>query len=263
MYYKFLLIVLVFSACSKEKFSTVEIYGHGGNGIEIQNSIYHDNSKESIELALSKEGVAGVEIDVRLSADGELWLYHDDELSSETNGSGCVEQMTSDELKDIQYSTAQKEKLVKLADLDFGNYGSKAFLIDARHYKGCDFSSIDYAQFVQALTALRIAHPNIQFIVLSRITEWIEEFKANGFEVYYEIFSLSDYDEIIDQDYEIEGVIVKNSLISKEEVHKIQNDSRKVIIFEMRSPKTIRKAMKKKPDGILSDDLNAAIIEKY
>ena len=263
MYYKLLLIVLVFSACSKEKFSTVEIYGHGGNGIEIQNSIYHDNSKESIELALSKEGVAGIEIDVRLSVDGELWLYHDDDLSSETDGSGCVEEISSNELKDVKYSTSHKEKLVKLADLDFGNYGSKTFLIDARHYKGCDFSPIDYSQFVEALTALRIAHPNIQFIVLSRITNWIEEFRANGFEVYYEIFSLSDYDEIIGQDYEIEGVIVKNSLITKEEVQKIQNDSRKVIIFEMRSPKSIRKSLKKTPDGILSDDLNAAIIEKY
>jgi len=263
MYFKLLVIFFILSSCSKEKFSSVELYGHGGNGVQIQNSVYHDNSKESIELALSKEGIAGVEIDVRLSADGELWLYHDDNLSSETNKTGCVEQMSSSELNNVYYSTVQKEKLVKLSDLNFKSYGSKVFFIDARHYKGCDFSAINYSQFIQALKAIQLNYPNIHFCVISRITAWIEEFRANGFEVYYEIFSLSDYDYMIAQNIYFEGVFVKNSLISEEEVSKIKQDDRKVIIFEIRSPKNIRKAMKKGPNGIQVDDLNAAIIEKY
>lgn len=51
-----------------------EIVGHGGAG-----DFYPGNSRESIELAL-KIGVDRIEIDVQLSADGDLVLVHDERL---------------------------------------------------------------------------------------------------------------------------------------------------------------------------------------
>ena len=37
---------------------------------------------------------------------------------------------------------------------------------------------------------------------------------------------------------------------------------KRVYIFEMRSPKGIKSALKKYPTGIISDDLRAAIIQR-
>jgi len=45
-------------------------------------------------------------------------------------------------------------------------------------------------------------------------------------------------------------------------VTKIRQAGKKIYIFEVRSPKGIRSALKKIPDGILTDDIRAAILEK-
>lgn len=52
----------------------IEVVGHGGAG-----DFYPGNSRESIEQAL-KIGVDRIEIDVQLSADGDLVLVHDERL---------------------------------------------------------------------------------------------------------------------------------------------------------------------------------------
>ncbi len=60
----------------------------------------------------------------------------------------------------------------------------------------------------------------------------------------------------------VSGLMAKNSKISKEEVGQLKAQGKKIIIFEVRSPKSIRKALKKRPDYLVTDDLRATIIEK-
>jgi hypothetical protein len=43
----------------------------------------------------------------------------------------------------------------------------------------------------------------------------------------------------------------------------LQAAGKKVIIFEVRSPKGIKSALKKHPNYLVTDDLRATIIEKY
>jgi glycerophosphoryl diester phosphodiesterase len=60
-------------SCNKqESYPEVEIYGHAGMGMDIGLSVYHDNSIESIALALSLPTIDGVEVDVRMSASSSL-----------------------------------------------------------------------------------------------------------------------------------------------------------------------------------------------
>jgi hypothetical protein len=59
----------------------------------------------------------------------------------------------------------------------------------------------------------------------------------------------------------VQGIVVRNSAMSKEEVQSIKNSGKKVVLYDMRSAVGIRKALKKNPDSIMTDDLREAIIE--
>ena len=95
----------------------MKLLGHAGMGLSIENSFYHDNSLESIELALSINGCDGLEVDVQMSLDNSLWLYHDPNLETQTNLNGCISCKTDKELENGRYKTLHKEKLIKLMKL--------------------------------------------------------------------------------------------------------------------------------------------------
>jgi glycerophosphoryl diester phosphodiesterase len=59
-----------------------------------------ENSLAAFEAAC-KAGY-GVELDVRLSADGEVMVFHDDTLERMTASSGMVEEQTADELRALR-----------------------------------------------------------------------------------------------------------------------------------------------------------------
>lgn len=253
------IVILLLLACRKEKFASVLIFGHAGNGLNMQNSVYHDNSKEAIDFALSMEGVNGVELDVQLTKDGKLWLFHDHTLNKETNFNGCISDYTSMELESCHYKTSKKEKVIALYELDFHSYSNMTFILDVRHFKGCDLQLIDTVVVLHELLELKQSYPNIKFLISTNYSNWLNSLEAIGFEVFYEIENMSDFEN----SNFAHNFIVKNENFTKDEVNSIQEGSKKLLIFEVRSPKFIRKALKKQPFGLITDDLKATIIEKY
>ena len=113
-------ILMIFYSCNKKKdYHDVKLIGHAGMGISIQNSFYHDNSMESIDLALSMNGCDGVEVDVQISLDTNIWLYHDPYLQSETNLSGSISLKYDHELNHARYKSVHHEKVIQLKELDY------------------------------------------------------------------------------------------------------------------------------------------------
>ena len=259
----FVLLILVIGCSKKKGYEQIAIIGHAATGLEIVNSVYHDNSKEAVEFALSIDGCDGVEIDIQLSQDGNLWLYHDEQLQSQTNASGCIFEKQTDQLNEVNYSTVAKEKLVSLDELDFSRFQGKELFLDFRHYSFCSESFVSVNQVLAKLMALQINNPeNFKLNCILSNENWITPFLNAGFSVCFSIFSMSEYQHI-QENYTITSYIVKNDDFSKEQVETIKRVGKKVYIFEMRSPKGIRKALNKMPDGVLTDDIRATLIEKY
>lgn len=261
----YLLVLLLLFGCSKEKgFEQIKVIGHAATGLEISNSVYHDNSREAVEFALSIEGCDGVEIDVQLSQDGKLWLYHDEQLQTQTNGEGCINDQFSTNLSSLHYTTISNEKLTALEDLNFSIFKEKELLLDLRHYNTCSATFVSVSNVIAQLNSLNLKDPdNFKVSCIISNSQWIQPFFTEGFAVYYSIFSLDDFYKYNSLYPEIEGYIVKNADFTKEEIRTIKNSGKKVYIFEMRSPKGIRKALKKLPDGVVTDDIRATLIEKY
>lgn len=82
----------------------VIVLGHGGSGFVTLNNHLPPNSEASIRRAIEIQGADGIEVDVQLTADNRIVLYHDDLLESSTSESGYVSKLSLDELIKIKYS---------------------------------------------------------------------------------------------------------------------------------------------------------------
>ena len=60
-----------------------------------------ENTLEAFRLAM-EQGAEGIELDVHLSADGELVVIHDEELERTTNGQGLVKDHTLAQLQALR-----------------------------------------------------------------------------------------------------------------------------------------------------------------
>ena len=260
----FILALLVLSCSDKKDFESIAVYGHAGMGLRIENSVYHSNSKESIELALSISGCDGVEVDVQLSLDGELWLYHDKTLDQESSGTGCVNDQTSATLSGIYFSTLKKEKLVRLADLNIDVFKGKTLFLDIRHQNACQGFFVSPQTIIDQIQNSPIGQSiDVNLYCVLANPNWIETFANSGLKVIYSTDGAKFTSQLFTTYSGLDGVMVKNASIEADLVQEIRQLGKKVFIFEMRSPKGIRKALRKKPDGVITDDIRTTLIEKY
>ncbi len=254
--FRLLILFFVVNSCTKkEDFSKIKILGHAGNGLNISNSMYHDNSLNSIHLAVSHAGCDGVEIDVQLSKNGTAWLFHDTNLKKEANLDACVNSTSDTELEQLSYNHFNDEKLLKLNDLSLS---TKTLFLDLRHYNYCSETVVDLNAFILELSLFREQNLTCEIYVCTNFIDWIIPLQNEGFKVCFAPNSKSEYDE-----KNANAFLFKNAEISKSEVEAFQNAGKEVFIFELRSPKGIRSALRKHPNCIISDDIKAAIIEKY
>jgi glycerophosphoryl diester phosphodiesterase len=265
MRFSYILIVLLLFSCGKEKdYNQIEVFGHAATGLNMQNSPFHSNSLEGVKYALSIEGCDGIEVDIQASYDGTLWLFHDAELKDETNGEGCISQKTDQELEKLHYSSFGKEQLIRLGDIDTLLLKNKTLFLDLRNYDFCTQSTLNVHDIIAQLNQLNFQHASsfkVNCILSNK--SWITPFILAGYTTYYPVYEPGEYIGLINSYPLLAGFIAKNQEITNEEVLGIHATNKKVYIFEIRSPKGIRSAFKKKPDGLITDDIKATLIEKY
>ncbi|ASS48988.1 MAG: hypothetical protein A3D31_05360 [Candidatus Fluviicola riflensis] len=263
MRYNILFIVLlsVLSCKKKQQFEDVKLIGHAGSGLDSGTSPYHDNSQEAIDYAVNMEGIDGVEIDLQCSASGSIWLFHNTMLNNATKGEGCVNSVTDDYLNGLAYSGLGNESLLKLADLDFP-FTTRTCFLDVRHYNSCTGQILDQQTVINAIDAAITPFSMAEVSVITNNPNWVHAFYLKGWNVYFEIGTANSYLNS-GQLSETVGLCIRNSEIDRSEVESVQQAGKEVIIFEVRSPKGIRSGLKKHPDYLITDNLKAAIIEKY
>jgi len=263
MRYKFIFIValLAFSCKKKEQFNDVKLIGHAAAGLDSETSPYHDNSQDAIDYAIQLEGIDGVEIDIQCSASGSMWLFHDETLNDDTKGEGCVNSVDDDYLKTLFYNGLENEGLLKLADLDFP-FATKTCFLDVRHYNSCTGQFLNQQTVINAIDSALLPFSLTEVSVITNNPGWVHAFYLKGWKVYFDIASSTGY---LNSGTlaETTGLCIRSSDIDRSEVEQVKQSGKEVIIFEVRSPKGIRSALKKHPDYLLVDNLKAAIIEKY
>ena len=249
-------VVLVLWGCSKVNNSTTKIFGHAATGLQNPNAIYHDNSLDAIRYASSLTGCSGVEVDVRMDAQGKLWLFHDDLLDEETNLSGSVEEMTTDELMSGHYRTLKKEPLLKL------DAATTAELSQGNTFLDLKIPGISKAQEIKsALLALDFDTTKFALIVSS--LSYVDVFKYD-FQVFLSINDVTELtSELIANEPRIRGICIRSTQITREEINFLKSINKEVICYEVRSPKGIKMALTKNPTYLLTDDLKLTLGLRY
>ena len=251
----YILVLLLLSCSKKEDFSEVQVIGHAGMGLEMPNSIFHDNSLEAIDLALTIPGSNGVEIDVQMDLNGRLWLFHDELLNEESNGTNCIPSNTSEYLKTIRYSSSKQEELIQLSQIPFNQFQNKRFFLDLKTLNKCSGNTVSIEDFKAALTAIDL--PENCSIILSD-PSWIPFF-IDDFTIYFASDDFQNAKTILTQEAMVKGLVIRNAAVNIAQTQEIIEQNKEIYLFEIRSPKGVKSALQKRPSGIISDDLRAAI----
>lgn len=69
--------------------------------------MYPENTLTAFEKAMNVPGIAGIELDIQLSKDGELVVIHDEKVDRTTDGYGFVRDYTLKELKNFHIHTGE------------------------------------------------------------------------------------------------------------------------------------------------------------
>jgi glycerophosphoryl diester phosphodiesterase len=258
----FLFVALVLFSCKKgNKDSSSLVIGHGGMGVQFSGSIFHDNSKEAFDLALSLNGCDGIEIDVRLSKDGDLWAYHDNDLKQETDLDGCIEESTFEQLNGTKYKGFGGEKLIRLIDLKLTT-NNKIILLDIHADNACSGGVSNMQSYIAALNNLpsELKDPSRVRMIVSN-QDWIPHFLNEGYSVLFNSPVTEEIDAIFNSFPATSGAVIQNDKIEKPQVDNYLQAGKSVYIFAVRSPKALKEVSVKNPTGVMSDDVQGAILQ--
>lgn len=274
--YIFLLIILIMS-CKKVDVDRIYnlngdfiyVIGHGGVGFQSVYSQLPENSLSSITKAIEVYNADGVEVDVQLSKDLQLVLYHDDRLETSTNRIGFVYEYNLIELTEIKYNRdiyanlfidehivslevilqkLSKHKVKPQLHLDL-----RSWLYDNSLYTPTEFFSVYSATIVELvkkynylentyiasgdvelLKQLSHLEPNLKLMLETRdITTTVKIVKDNN---WY-------------------GIISNDEGVTKNEVDFAHSKGIRVALFGIRTQPNQVRAVNKNPDYILTDNI--------
>ena len=158
--------------------------GHrGARGYEAENTLA--SFQKAIDLK-----VDGIELDVHLSADGELMVIHDETVDRTTNGKGLVNSFTKTELQN--FSIEANNKIPTL---------SAVFdLVDRRCFINIELKSFETAAKVVTLIEKYIREKNwkyTDFIVSSFNWDALEEVNFVNPEISIAVLTETDLDKAL------------------------------------------------------------------
>jgi len=145
-----------------------------------------DNTAEAIELAIERLGCAGVELDVQLSTDGSLWLFHDELLERETTGKGSVNDHGDAYLSGLKYNSLHREKLVCISKSNI-NFKSKRVFFDLKHYNAAANKVVDRDKLLKAIQDFQLTHKTLDLCLITNNHAWVPYLMELNLPVYAEI----------------------------------------------------------------------------
>ncbi len=250
---------LLISACSsKADFQSVSLMGHGGNGIDRTSSIYHDNTLESIELALGTPNCDGVELDVQYSVDGTAWLFHDLESVLLEDYDYSLNNATDEQLSTIRYPGLTKTHLMKLDQLPLESVMNRTVILDIKNFNASTNQAVPASISWNAIKDMILINPQTNWIVETNSRDLLDSLITNNVRAILHVKSVGEANEALLEDPELYGFVINNSDVTQSDVSEIQANGSEVYIFEVRSAQGNRSAMRKLPNGIITDDLVSA-----
>lgn len=256
--------ILFSIACKKEKFDIVNLngnkiigLGHGGMG---PSSSYPMDSYESLAECLSM-GADGTEFDVQMTRDSILVLYHDPDLSSNTNLKGYINSLDWSEVKAARYNQTLYLNYSILSLDDFfshiKNPDQYKFTFDCKlHTENTNINAF-YVSYINAVTRMihqyqlennvYIESQNQDFLTLFKKKE-----PSSKLFIYPSSFE-SGMD--IATSAGLFGITISTRDVTKEQIKLAHDHNLWIAIWNTHTEEDNKEAIRKNPDFIQTDKL--------
>lgn len=275
MKYIFCLIIAL-TGCSEVDVSSiknlnngkVDVIGHGGSGFQSLVNPTPSNSLESVKKAIDGYNADGMEIDIQLTADNIPVLFHDDMLEISTNCTGCANQMQFSVITDCQYrnhyssAALNPQNIVSLEEVisyfSGRQYPPDLYLNTKMNTICGSYDTSHYRKVITAVSALVKKHNAYDWVFLFESTAGFYNVANDVDPEIKWIFSVEDhFEEFLQFPFadSIETIIAEHTDISPQEVQQAHNQNVKVILWGIRSRNDVVDALKKHPDGLLTDNI--------
>lgn len=252
----FFLSLVVFTSCKKVHHPHVDVVSHAGAGLGAIHSPYIENSQEAIDYVLSFDDCAGVEIDVQLSKDSSLWVFHDQNMKEKLGIDDCLGSFTDEEIKAFRLPDGQA--LIRLNDFDFSKYPGKRFYLDIKHWTPCD--AFEWEMMRRGIEKINWADSDSsQIVLMLSNTAWLADASILFDQVMFVANTAANVEETISTHPNLYGVEVKFTEVDETLISKWKSQGLYVGIFQLRAAKSIKKAINLAPDFIETDDFKTAI----
>jgi glycerophosphoryl diester phosphodiesterase len=278
----FLALFLFLTACTATKLPVnprLVVLGHAGSGFFTPISPFNfrpPSSWRGIRRALLR-GADGVEIDLQLSQDSVVMLYHDQKLENSSSGHGCISQYPAASLVQLNYHGGwpydwiQKEQPITfdalLARLNrrssFPNLHLDLHEDDQCMPAGHQFDNVP-ALIRQIAGSLRRYHvPPAQVLLITQETSTLRRARAAmpGVRIGLEIASDKFAAGLLTAKTEkITTVVLDADRVTPAQTAQAHAAGLTVVVFGGRSPKDIRRILASQPDEIEVDNVKRLLI---
>ncbi len=227
-------------------FPTPAIFAHRG-----ASRYAPENTLSAFQLALEQDA-DGIELDVHLSADREVVVIHDRDLSRTTNGGGYVDQMSLADIRQLDAGEGQRiPTLMEVLDL----VGTQAIL--NIELKGFSTSAPDLPQ---AVINILESHGMVQDVIISSfqprllsITRRLQpEIRIGLLMTAGVLFKLVRY--IIEPILQPSSLHPNYSSVNPRYLQKAKAKGRRVLAYTVNQPEDMRHLFAMGIDGIITDD---------
>jgi len=255
------LLALICSCWGCEKEVPVHfpvIYGHAGTTLADERAVYPPNSEASILYALNALNADGVEVDVQLTLDSFLVIYHDPYLDSRTNITGCVNSTTYSELLTAKYyGDLTLLNLTRVLELTI-NRGKKVVL-DIKPYNFCTEQSIDFEQFNWRLNNVIQAYSSEQRGLITVNCRKFELLFALEDSSIIRCFESENIEQGINycENFGIDKLMIKSSIFTNEMMQKLKQKNIRYCISDIKTKQEISWAASFSPDEVITDNIAA------
>jgi len=265
-----LFIFLGFTTCKKDEAlwqvenlngNKISAFGHGGMGIAFK---YPIDTYESFEPCL-RIGADGTEMDVQISKDSVLVLYHHQKLEDGTSCDGIISTKNWNEMEKCLHACPYSSSVNLIpASYLLDKVNDKSNLVFTYDCKLYHASTLTYNQKINYFNTF--ANSLIKHITKYNTIDnsFIEssdtlflrllQNKKPGLKLFY---YTGNYKSGLDVSKKIElyGLTIDHNLISKEEITAAHKNNLRITLFNTQTESENLKAIQKNPDFMQSDKI--------
>ncbi|MFT4600668.1 MAG: glycerophosphoryl diester phosphodiesterase [Arenicella sp.] len=239
----------------------VDTYGHAGEGIRNGRNKYPPNSLEGFEFVFEDTEVEGVEIDIQMTLDSQIVVYHDFNLDENSDGEGCIPSKNWSELENLNiYKTEYKIPTLKEAlDLIF-SHNRKVYL-DVKYYNECSGENVDFNTFNNAFNTVLDNYSKAQkenILINARSMELVNTISDT---VVIKSFETDSFDNI-PQDLvtnEIDVLTTRLSSMTNELKTDLDANGIRFCLYEIFVRSEVADALEFNPQMIIADKIECAL----